>query len=380
VQQVQHAPTFVGAPELREDPDDLRLGAYDYELPVEAIAQRPAPSRDGARLMVIDGATGARVHARFREIGDFLQRGDVLVVNDARVDTARLRGRKASGGGVEVLLLTAEGNGRYVGLLRGGRRAGRKGTTLYFGPPLTATVIDDLGGGRFRFHFAGASDLDAAIRGSGQLPLPPYIHRVDGPDAEDLERYQTIYASIPGSVAAPTAGLHFTRKLIDALIAGGIEVVPVTLHVGPATFQPVRSEDLRQHQLEGEGYRVPRETADAIASARRSGRRVIAVGTTTTRVLEAACDADGVVPAGEGVARLFLRPGHRFRVISGLITNFHLPRSSLLMLVSAFLGRGRVLAAYAEALAHGYRFYSYGDAMAIFASGGGSIPTPARAT
>jgi S-adenosylmethionine:tRNA ribosyltransferase-isomerase len=380
VRQVQHAPTSAGAAELREDPDDLQLAAYDYELPAEAIAQRPAPSRDDARLMVIDGTTGARVHARFGEIGGFLDRGDVLVVNDARVDAARLRGRKASGGGVEILLLSAEGNGRYVGLLRGSRRAGRKGTTLHFGPALIATVLDDLGCGRFRFHFAGASDLDAAIRGSAQLPLPPYIHRADGPDGEDLERYQTVYASSPGSVAAPTAGLHFTRELIDALVARGIQMLPVTLHVGPATFQPVRSEDLRQHQLEGEAYRIPHETADAIAAARRSGRRVIAVGTTTTRVLEAACDVHGVVPAGEGVARLFLRPGHRFRVVSGLITNFHLPRSSLLMLVSAFLGRRRVLAAYAEALAHGYRFYSYGDAMAIFASSRGSIPMLARST
>jgi S-adenosylmethionine:tRNA ribosyltransferase-isomerase len=212
-----------------------------------------------------------------------------------------------------------------------------------------------------------------------ELPLPPYIQRPHGPDAEDWERYQTVYASVPGSVAAPTAGLHFTRELLAELGAGGIAVAAVTLHVGPATFQPVRTEDLRQHELEGEAYFVGAETVEAVAAARESGGRVIAVGTTTTRALEAACDARGVLRAGEGVARLFLRPGHRFRVVHGLITNFHLPRSSLLMLVSAFLGRRRVLAVYAEALARGYRFYSYGDAMAIFAARGRPGPWPGRA-
>jgi S-adenosylmethionine:tRNA ribosyltransferase-isomerase len=379
VHQAQHAPAFVGASELRGDPEDLRLDAYDYVLPVEAIAQRPAPRRDDARLMVVDGATGERVHARFRDIGAFLRNGDVLVVNDARVDRARLHGRKVSGGAVEVLLLAAEGEGVYVGLVRGGRRAGRA-TTLRFAAALTATVVDDLGHGRFRLRFCGSDDLDAAIRRAAELPLPPYIHRRGGPDADDVERYQTVYASVPGSVAAPTAGLHFTRELIAELVARGIEVVPVTLHVGPATFQPVRTEDLRQHELEGEAYRIGPEAAEAVAAARRSGRRVIAVGTTTTRVLEAACDAEGVVRAGEGVARLFLRPGHRFRAVSGLITNFHLPRSSLLMLVSAFLGRRRILAAYVEALACGYRFYSYGDAMALFASVGGPAPGAGRRT
>lgn len=365
--QVQHAPTSVGVPGLREDPDDLRLGAYDYELPAQSIAQRPAPYRDGARLMVIDRATGERIHTRFREIRSFLRAGDVLVVNDARVDPARLHGRKESGGAVEVLLLVAEGGGVYVGLVRGSRRPSR-GTTIRFASALAATVVDDLGGGRSRLRFSGAGNLDGLIRRSAELPLPPYIRRERGPDAADLERYQTVYASVPGSVAAPTAGLHFTHELIAALVAHGIEVAPVTLHVGPATFQPVRTEDLRQHELEGEAYSIGTGTVDAIAAARESGRRVIAVGTTATRVLEAACDARGVLRAGEGVARLFLRPGHRFRVVGGLITNFHLPRSSLLMLVSAFLGRRRVLAAYAEALARGYRFYSYGDAMAVFAS------------
>ncbi len=377
MQQAQHAPALVGAPGLREDPGDLRLEAYDYVLPLEAIAQRPAPRRDGARLMVIDGVTGERVHTHFWEIGRFLRAGDVLVVNDARVDRARLRGRKASGGAVEVLLLAREEAGVYVCQLRGGRRCA-DGTILGFGPALSAAVIDDLGGGRFRLRFSGDASLDDAIRGAAQLPLPPYIHRGAGPDADDLDRYQTVYASAPGSVAAPTAGLHFTRELIAALAARGIEIVPVTLHVGSATFQPVRTEDLRQHELEGEAYRIGPATAEAIAAARRSGRRVIAVGTTATRVLEAACDADGAVRAGEGIARLFVKPGHRFRVVSGLITNFHLPRSSLLMLVSAFLGRRRVLAAYAEALACGYRFYSYGDAMALFASVGDCAPLPGR--
>ena len=371
VRQARYAPTTMGAPTPPEDPDDLWLGAYDYELPAAAIAQRPAAERSGSRLMVIDAATGARTHARFGEIGRFLRAGDLLVVNDAKVDPARLHGRKTSGGSVEVLLLGAEGAGVFIGLLRSSRRPA-PGTTIHFGATLTCMVLDDLGGGRWRLRFAGADDLEAAIRGSAELPLPPYIHREHGPDADDVERYQTVYADVPGSVAAPTAGLHFTRDLIADLLARGIEMARVTLHVGPATFQPIRTEDLRRHELEGEAYVIGPDAARAMAAARESGRRVIAVGTTTTRVLEAACDAGGVVLAGAGVARVFIGPGYRFRAVDGLITNFHLPRSSLLVLVSAFLGRRRVLTAYAEALACGYRFYSYGDAMAILPSVGGA--------
>jgi S-adenosylmethionine:tRNA ribosyltransferase-isomerase len=233
-----------------------------------------------------------------------------------------------------------------------------------------ATVAADLGEGRCRLCFSGPGDVGRLVRTVAELPLPPYIHRHGGPDAADLDRYQTVYAREPGSVAAPTAGLHFTPDLIRELTAHGVRVAFLTLHVGPATFQPLRSEDLGRHHLEGEAYTIPGETVDAIDQARAVGGRVVAVGTTTTRALESAGDAGPTLRAGDGVATLFIRPGHRFRVVDGLITNFHLPRSSLLVLVAAFLGRRRLLAAYAEALARGYRFYSYGDAMAAFAPGG----------
>jgi S-adenosylmethionine:tRNA ribosyltransferase-isomerase len=348
----------VAAPGQRHD---LCLASYDYRLPPGAIAQRPALRRDMARLMVVNPRGGAVKHTWFGKLGQFFRNGDVLVVNDSKVVPARLRGHKRSGGAVELLLVEQTGQGRWSALVRSNRRL-QLGTTLEFGGGLQAVCLG-AENGRVDVRLAAEGDLDAVLARVAELPLPPYIRRPSGPDDADRERYQTVYASAPGSIAAPTAGLHFTEALMEQLAARGIGIAPVTLQVGPATFQPIRTEDVAQHDLEGERYEIPHQTVEAIAAARRDGGRVIAVGTTTTRALEAAAGPDGQLRAGSGVARIFIRPGHQFRVIDGLITNFHLPRSSLLVLVAGFVGRDVVLRAYAEAVAHGYRFYSYGDAM-----------------
>jgi S-adenosylmethionine:tRNA ribosyltransferase-isomerase len=344
-------------------PDAMRLAAYDYALPPAAIAQRPAEVRDAARLLVLERRSDRQLDRRFADLPRHLVPGDVLVVNDSRVVPARLRGRKDSGGRVEVLLLAREAAGCWVVLARASRRP-RPGATVDFGCGVVGEWLEELGAGRARVQFRAPGDLEAALAAVGEVPLPPYVHRPAGPDAADRERYQTVYAREPGSIAAPTAGLHFTAALLGALRRAGVTVAPLTLHVGAATFRPIPSADLRAHRLESERYTIPPQTAAAVSAARSAGRRVIAVGTTTTRALEAAA-ADGTVRPGPGVAALFIGPGHRFRVIDGLVTNFHLPRSSLLVLVCAFAGRARVLGAYAAALARGYRFYSYGDAMLI---------------
>jgi len=338
------------------------LASYDFALPPSAIAQRPSLRRDGGRLMVVDPASGTWRHTRFAEIGRFLRADDVLVVNDSKVIPARLRGRKQSGGGVEVLLVERESGDEWTALVRGGRRPS-PGATIEFGSGLRGTWVASCAGGRARLRLAADGDLEATVDRAGEVPLPPYIRRPFGPDSDDRERYQTVYAREPGSIAAPTAGLHFSHELMEELRQSGITIVPVTLHVGPATFQPVRTEDVAKHSLEGERYRISDDTAATVSAARKAGRRVIAVGTTTTRALEAAAEADGTIRPGEGLARIVIRPGYRFRVIAGLITNFHLPRSSLLLLVAALLGRELVQRCYRGALAEGYRFYSYGDAM-----------------
>lgn len=342
--------------------DGSLLSHYDYDLPPAAIAQRPAARRDLARLLVVDAGRGVRAHACVRHLGRFLRPGDVLVVNDSLVSPARLRGHKVSGGGVEVLLLRREGPARWLALLRASRRP-EAGAVLRFAEGLEATVLADQGDGRVGLGFRGVGDIAATLARIGELPLPPYIRRPDGPDAADRERYQTVFARLPGSVAAPTAGLHFTRDLLETLQRRGIGIATVTLHVGAATFQPIRTEDLTRHSLDLEEYEIPTETAAQVEATRARGGAVIAVGTTTTRALEAAADGTGRLRTGSGEARLFIRPGYRFRVIDGLVTNFHLPRSSLLVLVAAVLGLETTLGAYAEAVANGYRFYSYGDAM-----------------
>jgi S-adenosylmethionine:tRNA ribosyltransferase-isomerase len=345
------------------------LGEFDYALPPESIAQQPAAEREAARLLVLDRASGAIEHAHVRDLARWLRPGDLLVANATRVLAARLRGRKATGGAAEALLLGGAGEpGRFRALLRCRGRV-RVGAKLRFGPetgaqgapgPLDAEVAAVGEAGEVVLAFAPGVSPYAV----GEMPLPPYIRR-QAPDAADALRYQTVFAREPGSVAAPTAGLHFSAPLLAELEAQGVERAEVVLHVGPGTFRPVGEKELAAGELHPEAFELPVKTAEAVARTRARGGRVVAVGTTTTRVLEARARPGGQVEPGSGETRLFLRPGARFQVVDALLTNFHLPRSSLLLLVAAFAGRERVLGAYALALRAGYRFYSYGDAMLI---------------
>jgi S-adenosylmethionine:tRNA ribosyltransferase-isomerase len=341
----------------------IDLTAYDYALPPEAIAQAPAPEREAARLLVLDRASAARTHASVADLPRFLRAGDLVVVNATRVLPARLRGAKRSGGRAEALLLgPAAGPGRWRALLRCRGRL-REGIALRFGTgpgAFDATVAAIGADGEVELAIAP----DVSPYRVGEAPLPPYIRR-DAADPGDAERYQTLFARVPGAIAAPTAGLHFGAPLLAALEQAGVERAEVVLHVGVGTFRPLRDADLARGLLHAESYELPEATAEAIERARSRGGRVVAVGTTTTRVLEHAAAAGGRVRAGRGETELFLRPGARFAVVDALVTNFHLPRSSLLLLVAAFAGREPILDAYREAIGLGYRFYSYGDAMLI---------------
>lgn len=363
------------------DPADIPLSAYDYELPPELIAQQPLPQRDGSRLLVLDRRTGTLAHHRFSELPELLRPGDVLVLNRSRVIPARLLGTRPGGGAAEILLVRRLAGGLWSALVRPGRRL-RSGTRVAVAPGFAVEIVDGSPAsppgapgppGEPSPHAAqplrlvrlvcDGEDEERALERHGHVPLPPYIARPDTP--ADHERYQTVFSREKGSVAAPTAGLHFTAELLQRLQARGVELVTVVLHVGPGTFRPVEVEDVRQHSVGSEPYEVPQDTADAVNRARATGRRVIAVGTTATRTLEAASGSEGRLAAGAGETGLVILPGHRFVVVDGLVTNFHLPRSSLLLLVSAFAGRQSVLAAYAEAVRSRYRFYSYGDAMLL---------------
>jgi S-adenosylmethionine:tRNA ribosyltransferase-isomerase len=343
----------------------MRIADFDYPLPPSSIAQEAMEPRDSARLMRLPrGAEDPTDHV-FRDLPGLLRPGDLLVVNRSRVFPARLLGRREGGGSAEVFLLRDIGDDRWEAFVRPGRRL-RPGAVIAMDATLTATVETAAVGpeGRRVVHLrAETGSVEAALEGAGHVPLPPYIRRPDRP--EDRVRYQTVYAREKGSVAAPTAGLHFTPALLDELRAAGIGVAEIVLHVGPGTFRPVTAEEIEDHRLEPEPYVVPAETADAVASARTSGGRVVAVGTTVVRALEAAAGDEGTVRAGAGETALVVRPGFTFRITDALVTNFHLPRSSLLLLVAAFAGRERVLGAYEEAVRRGYRFYSYGDAMLL---------------
>ncbi len=342
----------------------MRLSDFDYALPPELIAQRPASPRDASRLLVLDRSTKRTAHRIFREIGDYLRGGDILVVNDTRVIPARLRGRRRSGGGaVELLLLRPSGGrsggeGAWEALARPGRRL-PPGTIVEVGPraaPLE--VVGRLPDGRRLVRLASGESMLDLLRHCGEVPLPPYIRdRCSGP-----EDYQTVYAREEGSVAAPTAGLHFTPELLARLGDGGVGLVTLTLHIGIGTFQSVRTEDVREHRMEAEHSTIAPEAASAI-NARRG--RLIAVGTSAVRALETAAGPHGRIQACSGWTDLFITPGYAFRAVQGLVTNFHLPRTTLLMLVAAFAGREAVLKAYAEAVRERYRFYSFGDAMLI---------------
>lgn len=326
---------------------------FDYELPEERIAQEPAPRGD-SRLLVLD-AEGPDRHRRVRDLPRLLRPGDLLVLNDTRVIPARLHGRRGEGK-MEILLVEKLGGIEGVeweALVRPGRRA-RPGTEIAF-EGLSALVVDKREG-RYRLRFS--EPVEPHLDRLGHIPLPPYIHRPD--QAADRDRYQTVFARNPGAIAAPTAGLHFSEGLLEEIAAAGIGFARVTLHVGIGTFKPVSAERVEDHRMDRERYEVGEETAEAIRRTRESGGRIVAVGTTVVRTLES---SKGI--AGSGSTELFITPGFRFRVVDVLLTNFHLPRSTLLMLVSAFAGRERVLAAYEEAIREGYRFYSYGDAMLV---------------
>ena len=341
---------------------------FDFELPSELIAQEPPPDRGGSRLLLVNRATGAIAHSTVSALPVHLTAGDLLVINNTRVFPARLIGRRVpSGGAVECLLIRRLDDDTWEALMHPGQKLAPGSRVAFDGAhPILGEVLERRFYGRriVRLWTEDGSDFDQAVDAIGHVPLPPYVKRADR--AADRDRYQTIFAKRRGSVAAPTAGLHFTPAMVDACRSRGVELAEITLHVGYGTFQPVRVERVEDHRVEPELYEVPPATADAINRALDDRRRIIAVGTTTTRALEAvAAEHDGRMTGGEGVAEEFIYPGFPFRVISGLMTNFHLPRSSLLMLVAAFAGRERVLNAYREAVAGRYRFYSYGDAMLI---------------
>jgi len=368
----------------------MDLREFDFDLPPELVAQEPAAERGGSRLLVVDRASGVLTHSRVAALPEFLRTGDLLVVNNTRVFPARLLGHRVpSGGAVECLLVrpvsqtgsqTVSQMGSQTvcdpicGTAHVWEALVHPGQKLKPGARVVFEGIHTLHGEILERRFFGrrlvrlwtedGSSVDAAVDAIGHMPLPPYIKRDDRPD--DRDRYQTIFAQARGSIAAPTAGLHFTPALTAALAARGIETAEITLHVGYGTFQPVRVERVEDHRMESERYEISDAAAAAIGRARAEGRRVIAVGTTTTRTLEAvARDHDGTVVAGSGETDLFIYPGFTFRVLSGLMTNFHLPQSSLLMLVSAFAGRDLVRRAYDAAIAERYRFYSYGDSMLL---------------
>ena len=349
-----------------------RVADFDFELPEELIAQSPAAVRDRSRLLVVERATGTLTDSVFADIGRWLRAGDLLVVNDTRVFPARLVGRRQpSGGRVELFLVAELGDGTWEALARPAARL-RAGTFVHVGEgedQLEIEVVAELQDGRRAIRFHTDGDLWERLDRVGRTPLPPYIRRAKSDDGDELrldrERYQTVYAEKRGAIAAPTAGLHFTPELLAELAAAGVERASVTLHVGYSTFQPVRVERVEDHRVASERYVIPEETSLAHARARAGGGRVIAVGTTTTRALESSLDERGVLRAGAGVTELFLRPGSAFRAVDALVTNFHLPKSSLLMLVAGFAGRELVLEAYRHAVRERYRFYSYGDAMLI---------------
>jgi S-adenosylmethionine:tRNA ribosyltransferase-isomerase len=338
----------------------MRLDDFDYELPQELIAQHPAPERAASRLLHLDGPTGAVRDRQFQDLVDLIAPGELMVFNNTRVIKARLTGRKRTGGEIEVLVERVLSKDQALAQVRASHPP-REGHTVILSEAVEATVIARRGE-FFQVRFERCDDVFALLERYGAVPLPPYIGHT--PLAHDEARYQTVYAREPGAVAAPTAGLHFDENMLHTLRGRGIETAYLTLHVGAGTFQPVRVQDIAAHEMHAEWYHVPQETVDAVSRARCAGKRVLAVGTTSLRALETAA-AGGELRAGYGETRLFIFPGYRFRVVERLLTNFHLPRSTLLMLVSAFGGMDNVRRAYRHAVVQRYRFFSYGDAMLI---------------
>ena len=339
----------------------MKTSDFDFYLPEELIAQTPLERRDASRLLTLDKHTGATEHHHFYELPQFLRPGDCLVLNNSRVLPARLIGHRPTGGVCEVLLLTDKGEGLWECLVRPGKKL-RPGAQVIFGEgQLTATVEGELSDGKrlVRFHYEGIF-LEILER-LGKMPLPPYIKA----ELQDNERYQTVYSKVMGSAAAPTAGLHFTPELLQQIQNMGVDLCYVTLHVGLGTFRPVKAEDIQDHEMHSEFCQISQETADVINRTKARGGRVICVGTTSCRTVESFAAEDGTMTARSGWTNIFIYPGYRFKVLDALITNFHLPQSTLIMLVSALAGREHVLAAYEEAVREKYRFFSFGDAMFI---------------
>lgn len=342
----------------------FRTSDFDFHLPPEQVAQAPAARRDASRLLVVDRAAGALAHRTFADLVDYVPPGDALVLNETRVFPARLRGRKATGAAAEIFLLHPhQGQEKvWTALVRPGGKL-KPGRTVEIGPELSVEIVESTPGGERIVRLDTPLGLTEALDRYGEVPLPPYVERTA--TEADKERYQTVYARARGSVAAPTAGLHFTPGMLDALEGKGVRIVRLVLHVGVGTFRPVETEDPAQHRMHAEWYAVSAEAADALNATRAAGGSLWAVGTTVTRTLESVATDDGVVHAGEGWTDIFIRPPYRFKAVDHLVTNFHLPRSTLLMLVSAFGGYELVMRAYGEAIERGYRFYSYGDAMLL---------------
>lgn len=342
---------------------ELKKSDFYFELPQELIAQDPLEDRSASRLLMLNKDTGAVEHRHFKEIINYLRPGDCLVLNNTKVIPARLMGIKEdTGAAIEVLLLKRRENDIWETLVRPGKKA-RPGTKIVFGEgALTAEVLEVVEEGNRLIRFSYEGIFEEVLDRLGEMPLPPYItHKL-----QDKNRYQTVYAKYEGSAAAPTAGLHFTEKLLEEVRAMGVKTVFVTLHVGLGTFRPVKAENLSDHHMHSEHYEITQETADVINRTKENGGRIICVGTTSCRTVESAADENGRVQAGCGDTDIFIYPGYRFRVLDCLITNFHLPESTLVMLVSALAGRENVLAAYREAVEEKYRFFSFGDAMFIY--------------
>ena len=339
----------------------MKTSDFNFELPQELIAQTPLERRDASRLMTLDKVTGETGHCHFYDLPKFLNPGDCLVLNDSRVLPARLIGHRPTGGVCEVLLLTDKGDGVWECLVRPGRKL-RPGTQVIFGDgELTAQVEQELEDGKRLVRFAYEGIFLEVLERLGKMPLPPYIKE----ELQDNERYQTVYSKVMGSAAAPTAGLHFTPELLQQIQRMGVRVCYVTLHVGLGTFRPVKAEDIQDHEMHAEFCQISQETADIINQTKKAGGRVVCVGTTSCRTVESFAEEDGTMTARSGWTNIFIYPGYRFKVLDALITNFHLPESTLIMLVSALAGREHVLAAYREAVEKRYRFFSFGDAMFI---------------
>ncbi len=347
----------------------MRVDSFHYDLPEELIAQKPLERREDSRMMVLERGSGNVLHEHAGDIVKHLREGDVIVVNDTRVIPARIRGRRAdTGGRVELLFIEPAGGKRWKAMYKASRRA-RCGIRVVAGEGRFTFLVEGVApGGAVEVSVEDGADVETALLCEGEPPLPPYIRRAANDrmlESIDSDRYQTVYARAPGAIAAPTAGLHFTESILDQIRALGVKVAPVTLHVGPGTFVPVRTDSVEMHDMEAERYEMPEDTARAVNLAKDEGRRVVAVGTTSVRTLESVADESGHIAPGSGRTRLFIYPGYDFRVVDAMLTNFHLPESTLLMLVCAFAGKEYALSAYRKAIESGYRFYSYGDCMFI---------------